>query len=145
MGALMGLMFEPLLLWTNRMKIAGTTVHSFDFFFSLCIGIFITSTLYLVGGGVWKRLQGLPLEKCVLRPALFSGVVWAVACLAQLYAVLALPYSIAYCCCSGGSLVVSLTWGMLKFGEASSTHNRKCVAISFIGVAIGIILLGLSK
>merc|ERR1712048_670291 len=39
-GALMGLMFEPLLLWTNRMKIAGTTVHSFDFFFSLCIGIF---------------------------------------------------------------------------------------------------------
>lgn len=144
-GAGMGLMYSPMLFWQKRLKASGHSVVGVDFFFGTCLGLFLTSTLWLLGGGAWKRYTRKRLEKSVLRPALFSGLVWGVACMCQLYAVLALPYSVAYCSCSGGSLVVSLIWGMVVFGEANSRHNRQCVGASITFVLLGVTFMGLSK
>jgi len=126
------------------MERQGIKVQSLDFVFSVCVGIYFFSTLWLLCGGAWRKFQGQRMEKSVLRPALMGGFVWAMALVCQTYAMLAVPYAVAYCAVVGGALGVSLLWGILAFGEAAGAWNRRCVAASFAGVFVGIVLLGLS-
>lgn len=143
-GALYAGMYVPLLSWKARMKVDGWSPHGFDSFFSMSVGIYCSSTLYLVSAGAWKRYRRQRMEKSVLRPALFSGMIYGVACLAYLISMALLPYVVAYASGVGGGLVVSQLWGILFFGEAASTYNRRCVACSFFGVFLGILLLAFS-
>lgn len=62
----------------------------------------------------------------------------------QLYAMTQLPYAVAYCLIVGGGLAVSLLWGTLLFGEAEGLHNKKCLALAFLGVFVGLVLLGIA-
>merc|ERR1712060_357103 len=109
----------------------------------MCVGLYITSTIYLIAGSCWKRYRGQRMEKSVLQPALASGMIYAAACFSFLYALMILPYAVGYALGVGGGLAVSLLWSTLVFGEAASRHNRCCVIFSFVGVFIGIVLLGL--
>jgi len=126
------------------MKAAGRIVQGFDSFFSMCVGLYLASTLWLLLGGAWKRYRGERMEKSVLRPALGSGLIYAVALFSFLYSMMVLPYAVAYAFTVGGGLAVSLLWGTCVFGEASSPYNRRCVMYSFLGVAVGVVLLGIS-
>ena len=85
----------------------------------------------------------LPIHQ-VLRPALLSGLVYACGLCSFLYAMVALPYAIGYGLGTGGSLAVSLLWGTCVFGEAATAYNRRCVAWSFLGILVGVVLLGAS-
>mmetsp|Transcript_114416 Transcript_114416/g.356326 ORF Transcript_114416/g.356326 Transcript_114416/m.356326 type:complete len:483 (-) Transcript_114416:128-1576(-) len=137
-------MYVPLLPWKERMKKAGKHVEGYDSFFSMCVGLYLASTAYMLCGGAWRKYQGQRMEKSVLRPALFSGVIYAVACFAYLFVLMVMPYAVGYALVVGGGLAVSLLWSTLVFGEASSRYNRRCVVCSFLGVGSGIVLLGLS-
>mmetsp|Transcript_11842 Transcript_11842/g.33461 ORF Transcript_11842/g.33461 Transcript_11842/m.33461 type:complete len:523 (+) Transcript_11842:32-1600(+) len=143
-GALYAGMYVPLLPWKERMRKAGVHVQGYDSFFSMCVGLYVASTAYLLCGGAWKKYRGQRMEKSVLRPALLSGVIYASASFCFLYAMMIIPYAIGYALGVGGGLAVSLLWGTLAFGEASSPYNRRCVVCSFVGVCVGIVLLGLS-
>jgi len=143
-GALYSAMYVPLLPWEDRMRRAGHRVEGYDSFFSMCVGLYMASTAWLLCGGAWKKYRGQRMEKSVLRPALASGLIYATACFSFLYAMMIVPYAIGYALGVGGGLAVSLLWGTLVFGEASSPYNRRCVACSFAGVLLGITLLGLS-
>lgn len=143
-GTLYASMWLPMLTWRNRMSTAGVVVRPYDFAFSVCVGLYCTSTLWLLCGHAWKQYRGLQMDKSVLRPAFLGGFVWALAMVSQLHAFAALPYTVAYCSTVGGAFLVSLLWGVAVFGEAASSRNCRCVAASFVGMLAGIALLGLS-
>lgn len=143
-GFLYSAMYVPLLGWQERMQNAGHKVSGVDSFFSLCVGLYVCSSFQLVAVGAWMRFRGQRMEKSVLRPALFSGGLYALACQANLYAMMVLPYAVAYALGCGGALAVSQAWGTFYFGEAKSTYNRRCVVCSFAAVLTGIVFLGLS-
>jgi len=143
-GALYAAMYIPLLPWKARMKERGITVQGFDSFWPMCVGLYVSSTAYLLIGGAFMRYHGKRVEKSVLRPALLSGLIYGGGAFSFLWAMMELPYAVGYAMGVGGGLAVSLMWSTLVFGEASTDHNRKCVLISFFGELTGIIVLGLS-
>lgn len=143
-GLVLSLMYEPMLLWRHRMNRAGLTVSGVDYVFSTCVGIYFFSTVWLILAGALKRIRGQVMQKSVLRPPLLAGAMWTSACCAQLFAQVVMPYAVAYCLTVGGGLTVSLLWGAFWFGEATSRHNRLCVALTFVGVSAGIVLLGIA-
>eukprot|EP00933_Yihiella_yeosuensis_P080618 TRINITY_DN94079_c0_g1_i1.p1 TRINITY_DN94079_c0_g1~~TRINITY_DN94079_c0_g1_i1.p1 ORF type:complete len:408 (+),score=64.35 TRINITY_DN94079_c0_g1_i1:40-1224(+) len=143
-GAMYAAMYVPQLVWKARLEAAGIHPTGFDYFFSLSVGLYLSSTLWLLCLGAWKRYRRKRIEKSVLRPALISGILYGCAALSFLYAMMVLPYAIGYAIGCGGGLAVSLIWGVFVFGEAASVHNRRCVLCSFIGILIGIILLGMA-
>lgn len=133
-----------MLPWKQSLEARGFKPSGVDYAFSNCLGIFLCSTAYLLIAGGWKRLTRQPLQKPVLRPALLAGVMWTLASYFQLYAMTQLPYAVAYCLIVGGGLAVSLLWGTLLFGEAEGLHNKKCLALAFLGVFVGLVLLGIA-
>jgi len=143
-GALYSSVYVPLLPWKAELKAEHIDVQGFDSFFSLCVGLYICSTAWLICGGAWKYYRGAKMDKAVLRPALLSGVIYGVASFTFLYSLMLLPYAVAYALGVGGALAVSQMWGMLFFGEASTNHNFRCVVCSFMSVVFGIVLLGLA-
>lgn len=143
-GALYSAMYMPLLCFKERMRHAGRIVHETDSFFSMCLGLFLASSAWLLCGGVWQKYHGRSLAKSVLRPALLSGILYACACLSFLYTMQVVPYAVGYAVGLGGGLMVSLLWATLVFGEASTQFNRRCIKLSFAGITMGITLLGLS-
>jgi len=143
-GTLNAVMYVPLLPWRARLLADHVDVKGFDSFFALCVGLYLTSSAWMVCGGAWKRYRGQRMEKSVLRPALVSGIIYAGGSLSFLYAIAILPYAICYAVTIGGGLAVSLLWSVLVFNEARSSHNRRCVLASFVGVLIGVSLLGMS-
>lgn len=143
-GALWCTMYLPMKPWMRRMALVGKTVHSSDYLFSVCLGIYASSIAWLLAMSAWKKVRRERLKKSVLRPALLAGCLWAAGCVLQLAAMQLLPYAVAYCTSAGGSLLVSLLWGMLVFGEANTSYNRKCIGASFVFVFAGMVLLGLS-
>ncbi|CAJ1420823.1 unnamed protein product [Effrenium voratum] len=143
-GVLYSAMYVPQLLWKTRLQLEGYKADGIDFFYSMTVGVYVTSTAWLLCGGAYRKYLRQSMEKSVLRPALLSGLLYGCAVLCFLYAMMVLPYAIGYALGCGGGLAVSLLWGVLAFGEASSRHNKLCVMWSFLGVCIGIILLGAS-
>lgn len=143
-GALYSAMYMPLLCFKERMRRAGRIVDETDSFFSMCLGLFLASSAWLLCGGVWQKYRGRSLAKSVLRPALLSGILYACACLSFLYTMQFVPYAVGYAVGLGGGLMVSMLWATLVFGEASTPFNRRCIKVSFAGITMGIILLGLS-
>mmetsp|Transcript_4964 Transcript_4964/g.13776 ORF Transcript_4964/g.13776 Transcript_4964/m.13776 type:complete len:478 (+) Transcript_4964:78-1511(+) len=143
-GALYAAMYVPLLPWKARMKAEHVQVQGFDTFFSMCVGLYMSSTAYLLLGGAFMRYRGHRMEKSVMRPALMSGVIYAGGSFSFLWAMMLLPYAIGYAMGVGGGLAVSLIWSTCVFGEATTPLNRRCVMLSFVGIISGIVLLGLS-
>jgi len=145
-GVLLGLQYEPMLPWKDRLQKANPEVHvtGMDYVFSTCTGIYLWSTLYLLVAGGWRRITRRTMSKSVLRPPLLAGYIWGLSCLCQLYASTVVPYAVAYTLIVGGGLLVSLLWGTFRFGEAKSPHNRKCLAATFLGMLTGVTLLGLA-
>jgi len=141
-GALYAVMYVPQLLWKTRLQEEGYIASGLDYFYSLTVGVYLTSTVWLLCGGAYRRYLRQTVEKSVLRPALLSGLLYGLAVLCFLYSMTVLPFAIGYALGCGGALAVSLLWGVLAFGEAASMHNRRCILCSFCGVFTGIVLLG---
>jgi len=141
-GALYSVMYIPLLWWKARMLAQDIHPDGYDSFFSMAVGLYSSSTLWLMGKGAIFAYRRQRMEKSVLRPALISGIIYGIACICFLIAMVRLPYAVGYALGIGGGLAVSLLWATLVFKEANSRHNRRCVALSFTGVLIGITLLG---
>eukprot|EP00439_Symbiodinium_sp_Y106_P031048 s5044_g3.t1 len=97
------------------------------------VGVYLTSTVWLLCAGAYRRYLRQTVEKSVLRPALLSGLLYGLAVLCFLYSMTVLPFAIGYALGCGGALAVSLLWGVLAFGEAASMHNRRCILCSFCG------------
>lgn len=143
-GSIMAVEYSPMLPWKRRMEAAGFQKSGLDFVFSMCVGIFVCATLYMLIFGGWKRLSQRPLHKSVLRPPLLAGVLWSVANSCQCYSTIVLPYAVAYCLCCAGGLGVTLLWGIFRFHEVVSAYNKRCVGLTFLCVVTGIVLLGLA-
>ena len=145
-GFAFSFIYIPLLPWKQRMLKADVKDYSsFDYFLSISIGLFMASTCYMLLGGAMRKYQGRKLMKSVLRPALMNGVMWSVASMAQLYAISAMPYAVAYCLVCGGEVAVSLLWGIFVFKEATTRHNLRCTLLAFLGVLAGVALVAASK
>mmetsp|Transcript_51347 Transcript_51347/g.121986 ORF Transcript_51347/g.121986 Transcript_51347/m.121986 type:complete len:402 (+) Transcript_51347:297-1502(+) len=143
-GILWSAMYLPATTWKKRMAKEGIAVGVTDYLFSECVGIYASSTIWMLLVSAWKKVQGKPMEKSVLRPALVAGLVWTAGALGTLNAMERLPYAIAYCTASGGALMVSLGWGMAIFGEAQGRHNKLCILASFLNIIAGVVCLGCS-
>jgi glucose uptake protein GlcU len=144
-GAMFSSLYVPLLYWKARMVSAGLKdVQGCATFFSMCMGIFPTSTFWLFCGGAWKKYRGRRMEKSVMRPAILSGLIYSAACFLQTYAMGVVPYASGYAMGTAGALSVSLLWGWLAFGEASTVHNRRCMACAFSLVMLGVLALGIA-
>merc|ERR1740138_379654 len=126
-------LYVPLLYWKARIVSAGLKdVQGCATFFSLFCG------------GAWKKYRGRRMEKSVMRPAILSGLIYSAACFLQTYAMGVVPYASGYAMGTAGALSVSLLWGWLAFGEASTVHNRRCMACAFFLVMLGVLALGIA-
>eukprot|EP00747_Dinoflagellata_sp_TGD_P086887 gnl/TRDRNA2_/TRDRNA2_163457_c0_seq2.p1 gnl/TRDRNA2_/TRDRNA2_163457_c0~~gnl/TRDRNA2_/TRDRNA2_163457_c0_seq2.p1 ORF type:complete len:443 (-),score=38.54 gnl/TRDRNA2_/TRDRNA2_163457_c0_seq2:14-1342(-) len=143
-GVIYALTYAPMLPWRHRLEKAGYKVSGVDYMFSLTSGIFVFSTIWLLIASGIRKMRRLPMQRSVLRPPMLAGLLWFLGSVCQVYAQVEMPYAIAYCFVCGGGLAVSLCWGIFRFKEATTSHNRKCVTLTFAGMFVGIALLGLS-
>ncbi|CAJ1373815.1 unnamed protein product [Effrenium voratum] len=144
-GMVFAVIYIPVLPWKQRLSQENVTFSPFDYFLSISVGLFMSSTAYMLLGGAMRKYQGKKMMKSVLRPALLNGIMWSIASMAQLYALAVMPYAVAYCLVCGGEVAVSLLWGIFVFNEAATPHNFRCTMLAFSGVLVGVVLVAASK
>lgn len=151
-GAVLSNWLTPFLFWKAKVAqqvhdptFPTSTKAAFGLIFSICVGIYLSSSVTLVLLSGWRRyVHKRKLERPVLRPALLSGCLWTCALLCQLYASTTMPYAIAYAMSVGGTLLVSFGWGILWFNEVEGRHNWTCVGAAFGFNLTGIFVLSQS-
>lgn len=57
-GLAFSLIYIPLLPWKHRMTLQNVKCSSFDYFLSIAVGLFISSTAYMLLGGAMRKYQG---------------------------------------------------------------------------------------
>eukprot|EP00438_Fugacium_kawagutii_P007509 Skav228329 [mRNA] locus=scaffold4117:357849:358796:+ [translate_table: standard] len=57
-GLAFSLIYIPLLPWKQRMALQNVKCSSFDYFLSIAVGLFISSTAYMLLGGAMRKYQG---------------------------------------------------------------------------------------
>lgn len=146
MGLCVGNALTPFLIWkTHYYKNNNSRYpNALNFMFSQTIGIYLFSTIIFLSKGLYTRLLHDKLKRPVMRPAIVSGIIWAVGFGGQLFAVSHLPYSVGYPICVIGPVLVSTLWSLAIFREIKGRHNISVLGVSILFSLLGILMLALS-
>lgn len=109
-------------------------VAPYNFFFSVCVGIFILSTLIFL-------LSKSKFEKEAINASLQSGLIWNVGNLLSIISISIIGLA------KGGPItqlanLVAVLWGLFYFKEVSSVKMRLQILIGAAILLTGIIILG---
>ena len=146
MGLCVGNALTPFLIWKTKFIKSndGMKPDALDFMFSQTIGIYLFSTIIFLTKGLYSRLLHDKLKRPVMRPAIVSGIIWAMGFGGQLYAVTNLPYSVGYPICAIGPVLISTLWSLVVFREIKGRHNISVLGVSILFSLLGILMLALS-
>lgn len=107
-----------------------------DFFFSVCLGIFLTSLLIAF-------IQRVRLKKELTGVGLLSGMIWNIGNLLSLIAISSIGLSKAIPVSQSAALVAVL-WGIFYFKEITKTTHKMQIILGAAILIIGITVLGLA-
>ncbi|KAJ3588092.1 hypothetical protein NHX12_011687, partial [Muraenolepis orangiensis] len=148
-GLLYGSTFTPVLYIKDHALVNGSGYHGasqrdVDYLYTLCSGIFLTNTVYLILYCCLKgnRPQVLPR---VILPALMCGVMWTIASYCWFLANYFLSAVIAYPIVSAGYGLVAALWGCLVFKEVKGLANLLVFSLGSLVVLAGSLLTAISK
>ena len=107
-----------------------------DFLFPMSLGI-------LIGGLAIYFVKREKIDRQIILPGAFSGLIWNIANFTSFFAVLNLGISIGFPL-TQMALFVSVLWGLLYFHEIKSRNKVIRLVAGAVVLFIGAILLGLS-
>ncbi|CAK0877736.1 unnamed protein product, partial [Prorocentrum cordatum] len=106
-----------------------------------CFGIWVASTaIYNVYASL-ARLAGVPVPHAVIRPAYFSGCIWALGFACMIGGIHELGYSIGYTLDAVGPIVVSSLISVFVFREITGEKQLKLFACAFLCQLVGVVLI----
>ncbi len=124
------------IIWGSQLvpvKLSGLATA--DFFFALCLGIFLTGIL------IAGFLGGLKFKKEGLEAGLLSGVIWNFGNLSSLFALSVLGLSKAGPVCQL-AILIAVAWGLFYFKEAAAPKEKRQILIGAAVLFSGVITLG---
>jgi len=144
-GVCYGLTFFPVIyIQNNPEKFKNPSKDAIDYAFSHFSGIFLTSTFVLVVYLVYTQNSPYVNGKIIL-PALFAGLLWAIAQLAWFVANDLLSQAITFPINAMLPGVIATLWSVFYFKEIEGANNLRLLSIA-VGITItGAALVGLSK
>ncbi|MBI2039711.1 hypothetical protein HYT18_01435 [Candidatus Microgenomates bacterium] len=107
-----------------------------DFFFSLCVGIFVTALF--IAFLVREKFKNAPYKE-----GLISGLVWNVGNLASLISISLIGLAKAIPI-SQSSTLVAVLWGLFYFREITQPKKKVQVLVGAAILLLGVITLGLA-
>jgi multidrug transporter EmrE-like cation transporter len=145
-GCFFGSMFDIATVMIQGAPSNGHSRQPLDYILPQTLGIVLFNGLVLLGYLSYKRFTGgEPYIACsVVLPAMISGAMWAVAFTSFNVANAALSSCIAYPIISTGPSVVSMTIGILCFGEYKTLANLAKIGVAFALAIGGVILISQS-
>lgn len=123
------------LIWGSQLvPIKFGNVSTGDFFFSVCLGIFISGLTIFV----FKKVK---FQKEIVNFSLLSGLIWNVGNLLSLIAVSLIGLSKAGPV-SQAAIVVAVFWGLVYFKEVNSFKSKLRIALGAVVLLSGVATLG---
>ena len=111
-------------------------LQPFEFLFPMSLGI-------LIGGLAIYFTKRPKIDKRIILPGTFSGLIWNIANFTSFFAVLNLGISVGFPL-TQMALFISVLWGLLYFHEIRSRNKVIRLSIGAVVLFTGAILLGLS-
>uniref|UniRef100_A0AC35U0F4 Transmembrane protein 144 homolog n=1 Tax=Rhabditophanes sp. KR3021 TaxID=114890 RepID=A0AC35U0F4_9BILA len=144
-GIFYGLTFVPVsYIQKHPLDFPGAPTDAIAFAFSHYSGIFITSTLIMIGYIIFSKNKPVINHEIIL-PSMLTGFMWAVAQLSWFVANDALSQAITFPIISMIPGVIGACWSVFYFQEITGTENIK-ILMAAIGITLfGAIMVGLSK
>jgi len=115
-----------------------------EFALSHYIGIWLTSTAFMIGYALFKRNNPFVNPKSIL-PAMVAGTGWGIAQAGGFIANANLGLTTSFPIICTGPGVVGALWGIFAFKEIRGIRNYLWLAGAFTLTFLGIILITLSK
>lgn len=144
-GLLYGVNFDPpQYVIDNREKFPGAPSSAVELVFSHFVGIWLTSTVYMLIYSAYTRNAPAVYPKVIL-PGFVSGVMWAVADISWFIANSNLEFVIAFPLITMGPGIVGALWGVFAFGEITGRRNYILLAVVFLIAAAGAACVVVSK
>ncbi|KAG9414335.1 hypothetical protein AC1031_013538 [Aphanomyces cochlioides] len=136
-GCLLGNCLTPYVLWQQSCE-GGC--DPLAFFFSQCLGIYVTSTVCFLLYAAFFRYHKRSMPRSAMRPAYVSGLLWAAGLAGQLLSAGNLGFDLIYPLTSIGPAMVSMLWSAVYFKEIEGRRNMIIMAIGtamiFTGTAL---------
>jgi glucose uptake protein GlcU len=144
-GLLYGVNFDPpQYIIDHREDFPGAPSQAVELVFSHFVGIWLTSTAYMLIYSAYTRNAPALYPKVIL-PGFVSGVMWAVADISWFIANGNLQFVIAFPLITMGPGIVGALWGVFAFGEITGRRNYILLATVFIIAAAGAACVVASK
>eukprot|EP01129_Flabellula_baltica_P001144 TRINITY_DN11053_c0_g1_i1.p1 TRINITY_DN11053_c0_g1~~TRINITY_DN11053_c0_g1_i1.p1 ORF type:complete len:318 (+),score=56.85 TRINITY_DN11053_c0_g1_i1:123-956(+) len=118
--------------------------NGLDYVFSHFCGIFLMSTVLLIGYSVRKGFKGVVIREIVV-PGYLSGVIWGIGQICYFGANSSLSFVISFPIIQTGPGVVASLWGILVFNEIQGQRNLSIFGLGCGVGIIGIVLITLSS
>lgn len=130
-GILAGLIFGSQLV-----PLKMGSVETRDFFFSVCLGIFLTAILIAL-------VNKARFRQDAIRLSLFSGMIWNIGNLLSLLAIPLIGLSKAIPISQSATLIAVL-WGLFYFKEITGLRKRLKVLAGAVILLSGVVVLGMA-
>jgi glucose uptake protein len=127
-----GLIFGSYLI---PLKLSG--LEPIPFLFPMSLGI-------LIGGLSIFHIKKSRIDKKIIIPGFFSGLLWNIANFASFFVVINLGYAVGFPL-TQTALFVAVMWGLLYFREIQDKKKIKRIVIGTFILFAGVTLLGISK
>jgi len=117
--------------------------NGLDYVFSHFMGIYLTSTFYLILYCVIKKNHPAMYNQSLL-PGFICGFMWAIAQISWFYANSQLSMVVSFPIISTGPGVVGALWGIFAFSEIRGFRNYVVLISAFVCTLIAAVLTSLS-
>lgn len=143
-GSLFGYTFSPSTQLMQKGKMGEPhSTNPMDYVFSNFCGIVAMAAVALLGYLLVMGPRSYT-PRCIVLPAILSGIMWGVAQAAWFKANVVLSIVVAFPIVSSLPGVVGLFWGVLFFGELQSRRSRCFAAAGMLVRIPGVLLIALS-
>jgi glucose uptake protein GlcU len=144
-GLLYGVNFDPpQYVIDHREDFPGAPTSSVELVFSHFVGIWMTSTVLLIGYAILKGNRPVVYPR-VIVPGFISGVMWAIAQISWFLANDQLEFAVSFPLVTMGPGLVASLWGIFVFAEIRGARNYLLLALVFAIAAAGATCIVMSK
>lgn len=144
-GVFYGLNFDPPQYVLDHVdKYPGAPKQSIDYVFPHFVGIWLTSTIFLITYALLRRNQPAVFST-VIAPGFLSGIMWGIAQISWFVANANLSFSVTFPLISMGPGLVASLWGIFVFGEIRGLRNYLVLIACALIAAAGAVCIVISK
>lgn len=119
---------------------------SINYVFPHCAGIVTASWFYFIAYLIYHQYNDSQpyLDSSIIVPGLLSGLFWGIAEIGWFVANGELGFAVSFPIISFGPGLVGAMWGVFVFGEIKGNRNFLTLALAFIVLFPGLLLVGVS-